>query len=290
MPRSFLVKKPQSTKKPNPGRLSSNTEEAPCDTHEDPLLHSDITPHHHYPGPSPRLQQRAQSLSSSSCPLSLRADRLHLPSSPNTSPLSFLGHCSEAYSTSPAEIYTPAESCTKVNLQIQCVTGDHRRRDSLLPPSLPLLALFPSGSGQESFECLDCHKEHLSFSGLSKHKQLQCEWSSKKFFNCKYCEKKYVSLGALKMHIRTHTLPCVCKLCGKAFSRPWLLQGHIRTHTGEKPFSCLQCSRAFADRSNLRAHLQTHSEVKKYQCASCFRTFSRISLLAKHQEAGCPLS
>lgn len=59
---------------------------------------------------------------------------------------------------------------------------------------------------------------------------------------------------------------------------------------GEKPFSCLHCSRAFADRSNLRAHLQTHSEVKKYQCASCFKTFSRISLLAKHQEAGCPLS
>ncbi|XP_070833582.1 steroid 17-alpha-hydroxylase/17,20 lyase isoform X1 [Chaetodon trifascialis] len=276
MPRSFLVKKHQSIKKPSHGRLNPKTEEAPCNTHEDSLLHSDTPPHHHYPAPSPRLQQRAQSLSSVSCPLSLRADRLHLPSSPNNSPLSFFGHCSEAYSRSPAE------SCTEVNLQIQCVTGDHRRRDSLLPPSFPLLALFPtippSSNRQESFKCLDCHK------------QLQCEWSSKKFFNCKYCEKKYVSLGALKMHIRTHTLPCVCKLCGKAFSRPWLLQGHIRTHTGEKPFSCLQCSRAFADRSNLRAHLQTHSEVKKYQCTSCFRTFSRISLLAKHQEAGCPLS
>uniref|UniRef100_A0A3B4Y3R2 Zinc finger protein SNAI2 n=1 Tax=Seriola lalandi dorsalis TaxID=1841481 RepID=A0A3B4Y3R2_SERLL len=200
----------------------------------------------------------------------------------------------EAYSGSPVEAYKPAESCTKVNLEIQCVTGDHRRRPSLHPQSLPLLALFPAilpgGSSQESFECLDCHKEYLSFSGRTKHKQLQCEWSSKKYFSCKYCEKEYISLGALKMHIRTHTLPCVCKLCGKAFSRPWLLQGHIRTHTGEKPFSCLHCSRAFADRSNLRAHLQTHSEVKKYQCASCFKTFSRISLLAKHQEAGCPVS
>ncbi|XP_039995839.1 protein snail homolog Sna-like [Xiphias gladius] len=296
MPRSFLVKTHQSSKKLGYGGLKTQTEETPCSTHEDSLLYSDILPHHQRLASSPQLQHRAQSLSypSSSCALTLRAAQLHLPSSPNTSPLSFLGPSSEAYSRSSAEAYKPEESCTKVNLEIQCVTGDHRSRKSLLPPSLPLLALFPAvppgSSSQESFECLDCHKEHLNFSGLAKHKQLQSEWSSKKYFSCKYCEKEYVSLGALKMHIRTHTLPCVCKLCGKAFSRPWLLQGHIRTHTGEKPFSCLHCSRAFADRSNLRAHLQTHSEVKKYQCASCFKTFSRISLLAKHQEAGCPVS
>lgn len=54
-------------------------------------------------------------------------------------------------------------------------------------------------------------------------------------FLCKHCPKEYTSLGALKMHIRSHTLPCVCTTCGKAFSRPWLLRGHIRTHTGEPP-------------------------------------------------------
>lgn len=54
-------------------------------------------------------------------------------------------------------------------------------------------------------------------------------------FLCKHCPKEYTSLGALKMHIRSHTLPCVCTTCGKAFSRPWLLRGHIRTHTGERP-------------------------------------------------------
>ncbi|TKS71031.1 Protein snail -like protein [Collichthys lucidus] len=68
-------------------------------------------------------------------------------------------------------------------------------------------------------------------------------------FLCKHCPKEYTSLGALKMHIRSHTLPCVCTTCGKAFSRPWLLRGHIRTHTGERPFSCPHCNRAFADRS-----------------------------------------
>ncbi|XP_035462046.1 protein snail homolog Sna-like [Scophthalmus maximus] len=313
MPRSFLVKTHQSSRRPSykDGGARTQSAEAPYSTHDDH--------HHHRQAPSPRLQHRAQSFSSSSslsssssssssCALSLRAVQLHLPPSANISTVSLIGPSLEAYSRSAAEAYKPAESCTQVNLEIQYVTGDLQRRESLLAPSLPLLALFPavlpgggssgggssssssSSSSQESFECLDCHKEHLSFSGPTKHKQLPCEWSGKKYFSCKYCEKEYVSLGALKMHIRTHTLPCVCKLCGKAFSRPWLLQGHIRTHTGEKPFSCLHCSRAFADRSNLRAHLQTHSEVKKYQCASCLKTFSRISLLAKHQEAGCPVS
>ncbi|KAM7385021.1 hypothetical protein PAMP_001120 [Pampus punctatissimus] len=232
MPRSFLVKKHQSCKKANYGRVNSNTEEASCSTHEDSLQHADSLPHHHRPVPSHSL---SSSSSSSSCPFSLRGDRLHLPPSPNTSPLFLLGPSSEDYNRSPAEAYKPAELCTKLNLEVQSMTGDHKSRESLLPPSLPLLALLPGSTSHENFECLDCHKECF-FSGLAKHKELQCEWSR------------------------------------------------------EKPFSCLHCSRAFADRSNLRAHLQTHSEVKKYQCASCFKTFSRISLLAKHQEAGCPLS
>ncbi|XP_033702327.1 zinc finger protein SNAI3 isoform X1 [Tursiops truncatus] len=122
---------------------------------------------------------------------------------------------------------------------------------------------------------------------LARHQQLQCHLQAQRCFTCKFCDKEYGSLGALKMHIRTHTLPCLCTVCGKAFSRPWLLQGHIRTHTGEKPYTCPHCSRAFADRSNLRAHLQTHSDTKKYQCKRCAKTFSRVALLARHEESGC---
>lgn len=142
------------------------------------------------------------------------------------------------------------------------------------------------------YQCSDCSKSYSTYSGLTKHKQFHCTASPnsqvKKSFDCQFCPKTYTSLGALKMHIRTHTKPCKCHMCGKAFSRPWLLQGHIRTHTGDKPFSCQYCHRAFADKSNLRAHLQTHSDVKKYSCSSCSKTFSRMSLLTKHMESGCP--
>lgn len=211
--------------------MSVCSTELRLDTNEDSLLHSTISPHQHCPVSNPQLQKAPKTVSSSSS-YPFRPE-LHLPSSSDTATLSFLGQCPGAYSRS---------SEAEVNLEIQRVAGDSRRRESLHAPSLPLVTIFPAGlpncSGQERFECLDCHKEHLSFLGLAKHKQLHCEWRSKKYFNCKYCEKEYISLGALKMHIRTHTLPCVCKLCGKAFSRPWLLQGHIRTHTGQQNTHC----------------------------------------------------
>ena len=156
-------------------------------------------------------------------------------------------------------------------------------------PMSPVSSVSSDNSGLK-YECESCGKTYATFSGFTKHKQYYCTPQSKKQFNCKHCDKTYFSLGALKMHIRTHTLPCKCKVCGKAFSRPWLLQGHMRTHTGEKPFKCQHCGRAFADRSNLRAHLQTHSDVKKYCCKQCHKTFSRMSLLVKHEESACTSS
>ncbi|XP_012892498.1 PREDICTED: zinc finger protein SNAI3-like, partial [Dipodomys ordii] len=81
------------------------------------------------------------------------------------------------------------------------------------------------------FECTHCHRPYHTPAGLARHQQLHCHLPAGRPFTCRYCDKVYASLGALKMHIRTHTLPCICKVCGKAFSRPWLLQGHARTHT-----------------------------------------------------------
>ena len=186
---------------------------------------------------------------------------------------------------------TSAGSSMMMKMDNQNVHPSHIQPNPSLSSSSSTTSSTSSTTTSPRYQCPDCGKSYSTYSGLSKHQQFHCaaaEGQTKKSFSCEYCEKVYVSAGALKMHIKTHTLPCKCHLCGKAFSRPWLLQGHIRTHTGEKPFSCQHCNRAFADRSNLRAHLQTHSDVKKYSCQSCNKTFSRMSLLSKHQEGGCP--
>ncbi|CAD5116139.1 unnamed protein product [Dimorphilus gyrociliatus] len=153
----------------------------------------------------------------------------------------------------------------------------------MYPTALKTIKESSTMQNSTKYPCDGCGKLYVTFNGLSRHKQFHCHaYFGKPEFVCKQCKKTYSSAGALKMHIRTHTLPCKCPFCEKAFSRPWLLQGHIRTHTGEKPFSCNECGRAFADRSNLRAHVKTHSVAKEYAC-SCLKTFSRMSLLTKHK-------
>ncbi|KAG9261248.1 zinc finger protein SNAI3 [Astyanax mexicanus] len=298
MPRSFLVKKHLSHKKPNYSMLDSEKRDPQTQTIHRPsscskpnLLHLN---ERLQPGSIPVNSSMSSTVQLNSLHPVIHPQPPQDPDLPGDGPAP--GHTYPLpASHNPFRNPQPGLTLLEAAALPQPLEHNHSVRhveDGGVPSvTVSLLGLTSTGSSQERFECFDCHKAYFTFSGLAKHRQLQCEWQCQKYFSCKYCDKEYVSLGALKMHIRTHTLPCVCKLCGKAFSRPWLLQGHIRTHTGEKPFSCPHCSRAFADRSNLRAHLQTHSDIKKYQCRSCSKTFSRISLLSKHEEAGCcPMS
>ncbi|XP_042558228.1 zinc finger protein SNAI3 [Dipodomys spectabilis] len=285
MPRSFLVKTHLGHRAPNYGRLETRREaDGACSERRGPAV-----PVHSPDREAPPVPSQPWNCASAITRLSLPLLPCHEealgPSQPEPLDVSWTGP--RAGSTPSVALRA---SLNHLNLpllpppptQWPPIPGP----DGDGAPDKPLkdqgMSRVPGG-----FECTHCHRPYHTPAGLARHQQLHCHLPAGHPFTCRYCDKVYASLGALKMHIRTHTLPCICKVCGKAFSRPWLLQGHARTHTGEKPYACPHCSRAFADRSNLRAHLQTHSGTKKYQCKSCSKTFSRMSLLARHEEASC---
>ncbi|XP_062968332.1 zinc finger protein SNAI3 isoform X1 [Cynocephalus volans] len=288
MPRSFLVKTHSSHRVPNYGQLETQREIngacSACGGLVVPLVPPDKAAPS-MPGDPPLSWDCTSAISCLSLPLLPRHEEAVRASGPEPLEISRVDPQASRAPSIPLK-----DRLNHLNLPPVLVLptrwppilgpDGNRTPDKL--PGAEGTARAPGG-----FVCFRCHKPYHTLAGLARHRQLHCHLQAGRVFTCKYCGKEYASLGALKMHIRTHTLPCICKICGKAFSRPWLLQGHIRTHTGEKPYACSHCSRAFADRSNLRAHLQTHSDTKKYQCKCCAKTFSRMSLLARHEESGC---
>ncbi|XP_006152768.1 zinc finger protein SNAI3 [Tupaia chinensis] len=275
MPRSFLVKTHSSHRVPNYGQLETQREiHGACSTCGGlvvPFLPTEEAPS--APADLPRLWGHTSALARTALPLLLDNEGALGTSGPE--PLEMGPPRAGRALGAPLK-----DSLNHLNLPMRWPPTQGPSGDGA-PGRLPRAEQAARAPGD--FDCAHCRQPCHALAGLHRHGQLRAG----RVFTCRHCGKEYASLGALKMHIRTHTLPCVCMLCGKAFSRPWLLQGHIRTHTGEKPYACPHCSRAFADRSNLRAHLQTHSDAKRYPCAACARTFSRVSLLVRHQGSGC---
>ncbi|TSK20076.1 Zinc finger protein SNAI2 [Bagarius yarrelli] len=220
MPRSFLVKKHLSHKKPNYGMLDSQSGDS--HTQVMPVWSSCpelLSPYDSsfIPGPC-LLNQDITSVTqkSSVCGVS------------QTQPLQDSRLSSEGHTCTLPISQSLVRACAASQRNQNNADLQDRVMSNV---TISLLGLASKGNTQEHFECFDCHKTYFTFSGLAKHRQLQCEWPCTKYFSCKYCDKEYVSLGALKMHIRTHTLPCVsvcwlhCTVCYDAVTQ---LLCHLR--------------------------------------------------------------
>ncbi|XP_025064977.1 zinc finger protein SNAI3 isoform X1 [Alligator sinensis] len=226
MPRSFLVKKASSTRVPDYGQLHSRAHEVigsssgwrPSSGGQAlpaPLQTEDAPPS--APCEAARLWDRGAILARLSLPLPLEGEAKGTPGPSPPSP-----------DVSPADAPTGTPLRDNQN-DLNRLSLPRRRVPELGSPAegskaTPDKLVGAPGEIPPRLGCCDCR---ASYPAVCRHRELP----PRKSFACKHCDKEYASLGALKMHIRTHTLPCLCKICGKAFSRPWLLQGHIRTHT-----------------------------------------------------------
>lgn len=80
-----------------------------------------------------------------------------------------------------------------------------------------------TANGRETKQCDNKLENRLASAGngLEAGSHATTNTSGRNRFSCPDpdCGKSYLSPGALKMHQRTHTLPCRCDTCGKAFSR-----------------------------------------------------------------------
>lgn len=73
---------------------------------------------------------------------------------------------------------------------------------------------------KEKFQCNLCNKTYSTFSGLGNTGSCTVTPSPGNPSAVSTVTRNTWSLGALKMHIRTHTLPCVCKICARRSPDP----------------------------------------------------------------------
>ena len=111
---------------------------------------------------------------------------------------------------------------------------------------------FPHKPKEDSqLQCKECDQSFSSESTLKRHmkthsKLMTCDKCGKQFsmdnflihtksskcskrktvFKCKECKKKFSQVGALNLHMNTHTKPFNCDECGKRFSQKKAMEHH----------------------------------------------------------------
>ncbi|CAJ0603960.1 unnamed protein product [Cylicocyclus nassatus] len=109
-----------------------------------------------------------------------------------------------------------------------------------------------ASNAMDRMQCPLCSKSYLTFFGLRRH--MQCHQDGRVDQTCVHCQKHYKSPGALKMHLKTHSLPCVCEKCGKSFSRK-VISEHIQVRNRTLVRSVAEISLIVAISEHMNKHI-----------------------------------
>lgn len=147
-------------------------------------------------------------------------------------------------------------------------------KDTILP--------FRLENGQ-SFRCVVCSLEHISFKNLYHH--MSSHYSN---YCCNKCGIGYITIAALRKHGKTHaqgTFPC--KFCTKTFTTGIKKKNHekgVHTNSGWLRNKCLHCPLVFASYYERNEHLvQAHNaEPIIHPCNACNKIYKKRYELNRH--------
>ncbi|CAN7985871.1 unnamed protein product, partial [Ixodes pacificus] len=153
-------------------------------------------------------------------------------------------------------------------------------------------------TGDERFECDQCHRTFSSKSNLRTH---QKDLHSSVTYACDLCPMVTNSRHSLRQHVNTihqrTTVATECEHCKKRFASKAQLQRHTAVmHMGDgaclaegtnpfpslKVFRCKECPHVTFSPYRSKAHAVTHTGVMPFQCSQCDKSFVFRDVLNRH--------